>query len=294
MFDTILLPVDFSEPSARAARYAGAIALHTHSSLQIATVIPSLEAGADRTPLLRQFMADSAEESIHALGFTTFPEDRISWKTIINDSVSNAILEYSASPKVGLVVMGTHGRSGLSALLLGSVTEKVMRNIRKPLLVVGRGKDLLTNVSHLPARILIATDFSEASKAALQQAVRLAQLWEASLVIVHVVEIAMTVPYTPLGVGPVFSSDSEAMNEARANLHDFVEQNVPENLPCDWIVAEGEPAQRIEEIVNEQNVEMVIVGTRGHTKLERWFLGSTSERLLQKCSVAVWVQPLLP
>ena len=96
-----------------------------------------------------------------------------------------------------LVVMGTHGRGGLEHLFLGSVTEKLMRRLPCPVLTVCHEEGRTWEAPGLVRRILCATDFSETSALAVDQALALAAKNQAEVTILHVIE-SVPVPGEPL------------------------------------------------------------------------------------------------
>lgn len=291
MFRTILLPTDFSDPSACAAKYAVAIAISANATLHVVSIVEAKALEKDLKPLLKQFTHEALEETTSILGLQEKPHLQCEYTTIANPSAANAILETAQKVQADLIVMGTHSRTGLPAILLGSVTEKVMRGTPIPLMAVGRWENQLEKFHQLPKKILVAIDFSEASKLALQQAVKLSRLWDSTLYIVHVIELTITVPYTPISAGPIISSEPEIIENTRKALEDLVKEYVPEGIPNHVVVLEGEPCHRLCVYAKENEMELMVIGTQGHSKLERWLLGSTCERLLKNVEVPIWIHP---
>ncbi len=290
MLRTILLPIDFSEPSARAARYAAAIAYHTNSLIRAITIVQTGSNQSNRNQLLNEFVQEAINIVSNVLNRTPTREILCECFSITDDSISHAILESAAEEDVDLIIMGTHGRSGISAFLLGSVTESMIHELRKPLLAVGRGNDPLLAEARVPQNILVALDFTETSLAGLQQAVELAEMWHSKLFLLHSVEMSLLVPFTPLNTDPIMAVESESMEQAKSKISDMADQYIPKSLPFEIIVTEGEPTHQILEVVDEFNIDLVVVGPHRHKKLELWILGSTTERLLHKSRVPVWIQ----
>src|SRR6187401_182490 len=108
---------------------------------------------------------------------------------------ADVILERAASARAGLIVMGTHGTSGFQHLVLGSVTEKVLRKATCPVLTVpARARA----TSQLPfTRLLCAVDFSDSSLEAVRAAVSLAEGADATLTLIHVLEWPWEEPPAP-------------------------------------------------------------------------------------------------
>jgi nucleotide-binding universal stress UspA family protein len=179
----ILCPIDFSDYARRALDHAIAIArwyeatvtvLHVFSPAPVAAVglgplvsEPIPLAPVDRDRLLADTKAFAETES--APGITI--------EAVVREGTTAAeILEQAASMKADLLVIGTHGRSGFERLLLGSVTEKVLRKARCPVLTVpSQSPDAVPAGPVLYRRILCPVDFSDASLNALKYATSMAR-----------------------------------------------------------------------------------------------------------------------
>ena len=147
MFTRILVPVDFSEPSDAALKYARAVAGKFGASLHLLHVFepPPYLTGAFSPEV---YIADAAavqaelmEEARKRLQDRVTPDDRdrhAATADIVVGQSAPVILEYATDKKMDLIVMGTHGRSGMSHLLMGSVAEKVVRAAPCPVMTVRR------------------------------------------------------------------------------------------------------------------------------------------------------------
>jgi nucleotide-binding universal stress UspA family protein len=145
----ILVATDFSESARRAlavgAQYARALGAHIHL-LHI-----SAAAGMDAMQPLADVKADAGDDvSITVVGRSGEPAEEI--------------LRYAASHSIGLIVMGTHGRTGVSRVLLGSVAESVLRNASCPVLVVPPRVWVASGPSTL-SDVAVESDDAEASTA---------------------------------------------------------------------------------------------------------------------------------
>ena len=146
MFTRILVPTDFSEPSEAALDYARALAGKFGASLHVLHVFDAPFAAGAVSP--EGFIAESPE--VHARLFedaknrlqrrvTATDRHRYGAKTeIVTGSSPESIVNYAKERGMDLIVMGTHGRSGLAQLLIGSVAEKVVRTAPCPVMTVRR------------------------------------------------------------------------------------------------------------------------------------------------------------
>lgn len=141
VIQNIVVPIDFSEASTRAAQYAAALARRLDASLHLVHVIEPTELaggaleffGGPPAALLDQLYWAKRSQLV-AIGTSL---GNVSVTSEVRhgtpaDSIKNAAIDYGAD----LVIMSTHGRSGLSHLLMGSVAEQVIRTARCPVLVV--------------------------------------------------------------------------------------------------------------------------------------------------------------
>lgn len=154
---------------------------------------------------------------------------------------------------IDLVVMGTHGRKGLGKLLLGSVTENVLRRAPCPVLTIGPNVEINAERATQMKRILFATDFSPASQAAAPYAISLAEENQAYLDIVHVIEnrkVGELVDAPELIQGTI--GRMRALLPAEANLW------------CQpaFLVEEGPVAEKVLKTARERNADTIVIGVR--------------------------------
>lgn len=131
----VLVPVDFSEPSDAALMYGRQLAKAFGAQLHVLHVMdnPFLRATFKSTAAVELGMANRVAERLS-------PEDRTTLRAVgavrISDDPYDEIIRYADDEDIDLIVMGTHGRGGVTRVLMGSVAEKVVRNARCPVLTV--------------------------------------------------------------------------------------------------------------------------------------------------------------
>jgi nucleotide-binding universal stress UspA family protein len=142
MYDEILVPVDGSEPSLHAAEHAAELAARFDAPLHALYVVdadpsPLAVSRADVRETLREVGEQAAENAFETV--ERLAEDAgVDLETaVVEGAPAEQIVDYAGERGVDLVVMGTHGRSGLGKRLVGSVTERVVRNAPVPVLTVG-------------------------------------------------------------------------------------------------------------------------------------------------------------
>ena len=142
-FKTIIVPTDFSDSSQMALHYAidlvgddGRVIL-CHVVDDVPLTYGYVGMSLD-TPQLRTKLAAEAEKELRAIVPSGTEDKKIEFR-VLHGSPSQEIVDLVNKEIADLVVMGTHGRSGFSHLLLGSVAEKVMRKAPSPVMVVREG-----------------------------------------------------------------------------------------------------------------------------------------------------------
>lgn len=137
MYERILLPTDGSRGNDRAVRQAIDLAAETGAELHVLFVVEDV-------PYVPEMADEGVETRLREVGETAIDEIReradeadVEIRTAIEQGTPHrAIVEYADAEGVDLIVMGTHGRSGLDRYLLGSVTERVVRTAETPVLTV--------------------------------------------------------------------------------------------------------------------------------------------------------------
>ncbi|MFB6120136.1 MAG: universal stress protein [Halobacteriaceae archaeon] len=145
MYDAILLPVDGSDPSDEAVAHAGALGAQFDATVHVLNVVElpteAVNAGAGgATSNVIEALHDEAEELVTD-AVDDLPEGVDVTDVVLEGYPAAAIREYAADNDVDLIVMGTHGRTGLERYLLGSTTERVVRSAERPVLTVGGAED---------------------------------------------------------------------------------------------------------------------------------------------------------
>ncbi len=182
-------------------------------------------------------------------------------------SPADAILEAAAAVKASLVAMSSHGRSGIDRWAYGSVTEKILRASGVPLLVV---RSTPTRPEAEIRRILVPVDGSDSSLTALQPAAELASLFDADVVLVHVVD-----PESPSAPLPQLEKAQEILREA--------------GLKAEVEVRQGDAATGILAVAEQQSVDLIALATHGRSGMSRWVLGSVAEKILRTSTLPMLV-----
>ncbi len=279
----ILCPVDRSDVSRRAFDYAASLARWRNARLTVlevidvtppaaATGIPELGPVPEGIPQgVRQALTDLAEPA-RAAGVQT--DVRIE-----EGRVDEHILENASRLPADLIVMGTHGRSGVERLVLGSVTAKIVRRAACPVLTIPPGDAGTPSTTAAPfTTVLCPTDFSEASAAAVKLAADLADDAHATLLLLHVVEWPFG--HTE-GPDPVTALRLSLLGQAERDLAAVVPERQDRTARTETIAVVGNAARQIVATATDRAADLVVMGASGRGALDLAVLGSTTYRVLR-------------
>ena len=247
----ILIPLDDSNLSTHSVPLAGHLAARFQAETVLMRVmsyhgIPVEKIDALREQAERELMSESLK----------LPEELPGRVWLADGEPSEAILKYAAEEEVDLIVMNSHGRSGVSRFLLGSVTEKVARHADCPVFVT-RGEPL----SQLQ-RLLVPLDGSRLAENALRVACELLDEG-GELLMLRALE------------------NEDERDNAELYLNTLGGQFVNRGLHCRRIVSVGEPAEAILAAVDDKEADAVVMSTHGRTGMGRFFFGSVAEKVLR-------------
>lgn len=275
----ILFPTDFSEQAKRALPHAINMAAFEGGELHLLHVVVL---HGPTSPLTEEFSGE--EEARAALDGLQTGETRVVHAVRRAIAASPAILDYAAENDVDLIVMGSHGRRGFRRLLLGSVTEEVVRAGRWPVLTVrtGRGDD---ETSPNYGAILAPVDFSSHTEFGVRTAVDLARRFSAELHLVHVIDI----PIIPEIYGPVATPAVDAKRaaaKATERLGELAQALAPE-MKVRTQVRVGGAAHEILGAAEERGIDLIVLPTHGFSGLDRLLMGSVTEAVLRRARCPV-------
>ncbi len=281
-FTKILCPIDFSPGSQQALRAAVQIANETDADLVIAHVwyVPVTAFGSELTvsPMLIQPMMDDAQRELDAAVreasarstkrvVGTMPVG-VPWAEIAS------LLEREA---FDLCVIGTHGRTGMARVVLGSVAEKVVRHAPCPVLAV-RPDGVVKPFEH----VLVPTDFSTSAAHALDLAARVVRRGGRATLL-HVVEL-------PAGYAVKAPELARDLERRVADALDRVAAPIKEKARVDVVSRLGAPGVQILAALDEDpSIDLVVMGSHGRTGIKRALIGSVAEKVVRhaRCPVLV-------
>jgi nucleotide-binding universal stress UspA family protein len=294
--DHILCPTDFSDFSARAFARAVRLGRYFDARVMALHVIPlnspaimiSSAAAAGSVALPAHFLGEQRREAAEALRRFVAAQQAAGVNihtALVEGEPWVQIDEMAAALPAGLVVMGTHGRSGWDRFLLGSNTEKVMRRVACPVLAVGKA-DAAT-AGPLYERILCASDLTASARHTVDLALSFAQENQARITLLHVLEGAL---------GPAPADLHRPWQEpARGPVDLALEQLARAAWPARGFcevrerVETGSAWREIVRVAEETAADLIVVGAHVTNSLGRMFLGSTANQVLRHAPCPVLI-----
>lgn len=262
-FEIILVPVDFSEISAHALRTASMLAARCGQAQIVAMYANWFEAPPyftmGRLDELQKEFRESlqlAQDSLAAFVRSTLGDLADAVQVRAMEALpADGIRQLAALKKADLIVMGTHGRSGLNRWMLGSVAERVLRESPVPVLTVRSAP------RETIRRVLCPVHDTELSRRALNFAAGLATCFDAGLTVLHVHE--------PSGSNPVSDLCSwvPAEERSRCSIQELVRQ--------------GDAAEEIVKLAAAEPYDMVVLGAARRRFFEGMILGTTTLRTVR-------------
>ena len=167
--------------------------------------------------------------------------------------------------KVDMIIMGRRGRKGVMTVLMGSVTAKVIGHTTCKVLVVPKAARIEYR------NLLVATDGSEHSIAAVSEAIGIAKLCGSNIIAVSV------------------AHSGAELTEAKSNVSRVVEMAKKEGIPVEALTPLGKSSDVIVEIAGGSAVDLIVMGTYGETGLRKLLMGSTTEKVIGHAACAVLV-----
>lgn len=286
MYQRLLVPLDGSSLAEHVLPYAELLARSLKTPVQLfACLTPTALARDETGERLRLAQA--------YLDQTAAPLERAGLKVSVRVAEGEAAAEIAdeADGQAGtLLVMSTHGRSGLQRMALGSVADRVLRATASPILVIRPEREGAPSEARLDVAV-VALDESELAEQALPHAERLATALDLKLLVVEVLS-PETEYYLQV---EAFAGAARDIAEAMEGQSEEYLQGVVERLRKSGLrsaearVIHGAPSQSIVDAVHDLPGSMVIMTTHGRSGMGRWIMGSVADRVIRHAARPVLV-----
>ena len=264
-FERILVPTDMSDFAELALRYALYFneTVGSQITLMHAETMPlypeqpfgyylenAADARRDAAERLREYARSKVPPSVHVE------------TTVIDDIPARAIAEMADNLSADLIIMGTHGRHGLTRALLGSVTERVLRMTSRPVLSV-TPRLFETNRGIGIKSILCPVNFTPVARIALEHANVLAEVFGANVIVVYVAE----------------ESDALLSLDLQQEFASWLDPLVRENATYKKVIVHGDAAARVLDVADHIAADIIVVGAQHKFFADDTVIGGTTERI---------------
>jgi nucleotide-binding universal stress UspA family protein len=285
MYEKLLVPLDGSQLSEVALPYAEELAGRLGSRVDLLWV-------SETTNIVDQhnsqfYLKNKADAIKEIIKLFAKESDRSQEPQVINvldtGHPAEKIIEYAEKEDVGMVIMSTHGRSGVLRWTLGSVADKVVRGTRKPVMLI-RAKNARSDIhdKKLLKKMLIPLDGSPEGDTVIPYVAELAGRLKAEVTLLQVLPIG----YQVIATGDYIAytdrqieSDKASAKKYLGNAETWLKKN---NVDVKTIIKlkNGNAAEEIIAFADEIKADVVIMATHGRSGVGRWVLGSIAERVL--------------
>lgn len=283
----ILVPTDFSENAELAVNYAIALAKQCSAKLHLlhTPVVPTyllMDLSYSPGPEAVTRILNDAQEALDRQAQMITAAGVEHFTAIREGTVHEVIRDYAKEHDVDLVVVGTHGRTGVSKLMYGSITERVIKTVHTPIIIIP------PEGGRIPSSIVIAYDFSAPAKHAAEVARAIHGVSHGSLHLVHSY-LDVWGEYTDRGavVGEAAEKRREALH---LGLEGMLKDDAKELFSIDAQAIQthlvtGDPATGILKVADEVGATLICAGTTGKSGIERLLIGSVARRLLHDSEI---------
>ncbi len=300
MFKKILVPLDSSNLAEQALPTAVRLAQSSQGSITLLHVLehnsvlipegPDLLGHNLHTPQSIYSLAEvAAREYLNQMEYGVARENPgINWHMRLEEGdPASLIVDVAAEEAVDLIVMSTHGYSGFTRWMLGSVTEKVIRHVSCPVLVVKDDTPI--------QEVLITLDGSALSESCLPFGIEVAVSCGAVVTLLRVDDTT----------DDINLDEIEDLNRHEAGLGEQFQQNLQQEVvdylerisadyrrskvPLQTAVRYGKAAQTIINFAEEKGIDLIVMSTHGRTGLARWRYGSITEKVLHGAACAMLI-----
>lgn len=285
----ILFATDFSEVSEAALPYATALSLRYGSTVHLAHVLPEvtfLRPGAPDPAVMGSIYEDAhsnAQEKMQKLAdrLRGFPHHTY----LRHGKPYEVLAEIIEDQEVDLLVAGSHGRTGLGKLVMGSVAEQILRQVKCPVLTVGPKVASAAKVAQShgyrdvpPApiavrEVLCSTDFNQPSLDAVSYAISLAREFHARLTLLHVIE----------EYGDHLHERPGPIDLALRKLEALVPAEIDLKYPPEALVEFGVPSESILQIAADRDTDLIVMGVQsaeGHLGAATHLGGGVAHKII--------------
>jgi nucleotide-binding universal stress UspA family protein len=293
-FSQVLCPIDFSDASAKALTYAAAFARWHHGHLTLLHVAPTfdmvnVQSGAlgEAVRVVQPPSRAEVEAELRRLAERAGADTERLTLAAVEGSATATILDEALTRRAALVVMGTHGRGGFDRMLLGSVTEKVLRKAPCPVLTVPPHAPAVHVDDVAVTRILCAMDYSPAALQALGFALAIGRQRHAAITVLQVVEWLAEEEPPEMAHFNVAEFRGALITDAHERLRAVISEAAPGRAGVEDAVVIGRAHRAVIATAEDKGADLIVMGTQGRGAVGAALFGSTTQHVVRAASCPV-------
>ena len=300
----IVVPIDFSEMSVQAIQIAKQLARRFGASIHLAHVRQFNYAAdfvAPAPPIVPfSFMTYEQEGEQTALTGLKKVASECGASSATCDVLSGAppfdeICRLAQTVPADLVVMPTHGRTGLKHVFLGSTAERIVQHSSCPVLVTRRNRAQSKNGSRFSIKtILVPVDFSNCSREGLKYAIGFANEFAAKIILLHATYLGYVYSSEGTAIYDIPGLQKAARRTAERKMREFVRSMSFGSVKYETVFTEGSPVLDICAFAKDHDVDLIITSTHGFTGFTHVLIGSIAEQVVRHAPCSVLVVPSHP
>jgi nucleotide-binding universal stress UspA family protein len=290
--ESILVPTDFSEQAEHALHYAASLGERFGATIHLVHVNTlhgypgqaELPAFPDLTPYLERADRAARRQLDAGVDHGGLAEATVVKALLRAASAEDAIVEYARSKGVDLVIMPTHGRTGVAHALVGSVAERVVRLSPCPVLAVRKGDRDFVDPETGAVRIgtvVLAHDLSENAWRALRYVVDHLRPYRPTIHLLHAIDLEVPAIYARVGVDSILEMYPDVRRDLRGLLEERARHVVPEGLEVVSAAVEGKPHKVAAEYARSREADLLVVAAETKTTGGERVVGGTAERIFR-------------
>ncbi|MDD5288246.1 MAG: universal stress protein [Dehalococcoidales bacterium] len=285
MYEKILVPLDGSQIAEVALPYAEELAVRLGSEV---TLLYVNEQNDDSYRHMHEFYMEKTVEAVkhdsEAYAQNSGKPTPVRVRaTILSGNPAERIVEYADKENIGLIVMSTHGRSGIKHWTIGSVAEKVVRATSKPVaLIRAKGTRPAVREKGLLTKILVPLDGSKEGETAIPYAEELSSRLKAEITFLQVLATGYQA-MTESGGAYIAYSESQMESFKRyalTYLNPIAVRLKNKGISTKVETRLGDSAEEIISLAGESKADVVIMSTHGRSGFSRWVFGSVADKLI--------------
>jgi nucleotide-binding universal stress UspA family protein len=288
----ILAPTDFSEPSRIAFAYAVTVARWYEAEITVAHVLPSVLAYPEPAWPATAAPVEIRARALAELERWSQPARAAGVRSsavIVDGDAATEIVSLASSAAADMIVMGTRGRGGFEAAILGSVSASVLRKAACPVLTVSGSSRVCEGPGERPfRRILCALDLTAPSSDTFNFALSLAQESDASLAVLHVLERRGHRANTRAGADV---DEGSLVEDARERLRSLVPAEARDWCDIAELARIGDVSGEILAVARDQRVGLVVMGAHGARPIDALCFGSAARDVVREAPCPVLTLP---